>query len=253
MSGASEVQHVADCRRSLRSPRGPRGGRVDRAQRSGASLNTATRGKPLRLEPRTCEDAWATGAPAPQRPSRGHRRGEGSPALATGGARPALEPGFKDPTPKRSAAERGVGSEPATGAETGSATDVTWLIYTHIFHYPHNTSAPRVSSPPDSVRGRRPGGASVCGRARGRAGNTFRGPLQAQNGEVVHGIGLFQVGHSSQDCLGIRVRHAADSGERSQSFSTLTCRVLRHARVKDDHVTCHTLFDISISYPSDRA
>ena len=152
-----------DRRRSPRSQRGPRGGRVDRAQRSGASLNTATRGKPLRLEPRTCEDAWATGAPAPQRPSRGHRRGEGSPAPATGTDRT----GGSKPRP-RSAAKRSEGSEPATGAETASASDVTWLIYTHIFHYPHNTSAPRVSSPPDSVRGRRPGGASVCGRARAR-------------------------------------------------------------------------------------
>lgn len=164
--GARRCGYGTDRRRSSRSLRGPRGGRVDRAQRSGASLNTATRGKPLRLEPRTCEDAWATGAPAPQRPSRGHRRGEGSPALATGGARPAFEPGFNDRPPKRSAAERGGRSEPATGAETDSALGVTWLIYTHIFHYPHNTSAPRVSSPPDSVRGRRPGGASVCGRAR---------------------------------------------------------------------------------------
>ena len=166
--GARRCGHGADRHRSSRSPRGPRGGRVDRAQRSGASLNTATRGKPLRLGPRTPEAAWATGAPAPQRPSRGHRAGEGPPALATGGARPAFEPGFKDPTPKRSAAERGVGSESATGAETASASDVTWLIYTHIFHYPHNTSAPSVSSPPDSVRGRRHGGASVCGRARAR-------------------------------------------------------------------------------------
>lgn len=163
---ARRVGRGAGRRQGSRSPRGPRGGRVDRAQRSGASLNTATRGKPLRLEPRTCEDAWATGAPAPQRPSRGHRRGEGSPALATGGARPWLGPGFNDRPPKRSAARRGGRSEPATGAET--ASDVTWLIYTHIFHYPHNTSAPRVSSPPDSVRGRRHGGASVCGRARAR-------------------------------------------------------------------------------------
>lgn len=154
----------ADRRRSPRSQRGPRGGRVDRAQRSGASLNTATRGKPLRLEPRTCEDAWATGAPAPQRP-HADTAGAKAPRRLR---RARIEPGVKDPTPKRSEAERGVGSEPATGAETASASDVTWLIYTHIFHYPHNTSAPRVSSPPDSVRGRRPGGASVCGRARAR-------------------------------------------------------------------------------------
>ena len=155
-------------RRGPGSPRGPRGGRVDRAQRSGASLDTATRGKPLRLEPRTCEDAWAIGAPAPQRPSRGHRRGEGSPAPATGGARPAFGLGFNDRPPKRSAAERGGRSEPATGAETDSALGVTWLIYTHIFHYPHNTSAPRVSSPL-TPSGGGDTGARVCVGARGRA------------------------------------------------------------------------------------
>lgn len=113
------------------------------------------------------EPARTRGRPAPQRRSALHADTAGAKAPRRL-RRPWFEPGFKDPTPKRSAAERGVGSEPATGAETASATDVTWLIYTHIFHYPHNTSAPRVSSPPDSVRGRRPGGASVCGRARAR-------------------------------------------------------------------------------------
>ena len=177
-------------RQGSRSPRGPRGGRVDRAQRSGASLNTATRGKPLRLEPRTCEDAWATGAPAPQRPSRGHRRGDGSPALATGGARPWLGPGFNDRPPKRSAARRGGRSEPATGAETASASDVTWLIYTHIFHYPHNTSAP-ASPPPLTPSGGGDAGARVCVGARAGAHDiNFWAPLQAQNSGVAHGIGL---------------------------------------------------------------
>ena len=172
----------ADRRRSLRSQRGPRGGRVDRAQRSGASLNTATRGKPLRLGPRTCEDAWATGAPAPQRPSRGHRRGEGSPALLR---RPWFEPGFEDPTPKRSEAERGVGSEPATGAETESATE--WPR-SHIYIYSTTHTHERPSP------GLRPGkDASVCGRAGARVFYRFGGAMQAQNGEVVHGIGVLKL------------------------------------------------------------
>lgn len=153
-----------DRRRSPRSQRGPRGGRVDRAQRSGASLNTATRGKPLRLEPRTCEDAWATGAPAPQRPSRGHRRGEGSPALATGtdrtgGQRP-------DPEAQRSGARGRVGTGNGCGNGIGIGCDLAH-IYTYI-PLPTQHERPSGLLPPDSVRGRRPGGASVCGRARAR-------------------------------------------------------------------------------------
>ena len=155
----------ADRRRGPRSLRGPRGGRVDRAQRSGASLNTATRGKPLRLGPRTPEDPWATGAPAPQRPSRGHRAGEGPQALATGTNRTGVQ--RPDPEAQRSGARGRVGTGNGCGNGIGIGCDLAH-IYTYIYSYPHNTSAPRVSSPPDSVRGRRPGGASVCGRAGAR-------------------------------------------------------------------------------------
>nr|DAT42644.1 MAG TPA: hypothetical protein [Caudoviricetes sp.] len=116
-------------RRRSRSQRGPRGGRVDRAQRSGASLNTATRGKPLRLEPRTCEDAWATGAPAPQRPSRGHRRGEGSPALATGTDRTGVQ--GPDPEAERSGARGRVGTGNGCGNGLGTRCDLAH-IYTYI-------------------------------------------------------------------------------------------------------------------------
>lgn len=152
-------------RRSSRSLRGPRGRRVDRAQRSGASLNTATRGKPLRLEPRTCEDAWATGASAPQRPSRGHRRGEGSPALATGTTRTGVQ--RPDPEAQRSGARGRVGTGNGCGNGIGIGCDLAH-IYTYIFHYPHNTSAPRVSSPLTPSGGGDPG-ARVCVGARGRA------------------------------------------------------------------------------------
>ena len=100
-----DAAHRADRRRSSRSQRGPRGGRVDRAQRSGASLNTATRGKPLRLEPRTCEDAWATGAPAPQRP-HADTAGAKAPRRLR---RARVGPRFKDPSPRWSEAERGSG------------------------------------------------------------------------------------------------------------------------------------------------
>ena len=150
---ASGCGGEADRRRSPRSLRGPRGGRVDRAQRSGASLNTATRGKPLRLEPRTCEDAWATGAPAPQRPSRGHRRGEGSPALATGTART----GVQGPDPE---AERGSGRNRQRVRNRHRQRSGPGHIYTYI---PLPTQHERPSP------GLRPGkDASVCGRAGAR-------------------------------------------------------------------------------------
>lgn len=140
-----------------RSLRGPRGGRVDRAQRSGASLNTATRGKPLRLEPRTCEDAWATGAPAPQRPSRGHRRGEGSPAPATGTTRTGVQ--RPDPEAQRSGARGRVGT--GNGCGNGIGNGVAQVTYIHIFHYPH-TKRP---CPPDFVRGQGRECVGACGRA----------------------------------------------------------------------------------------
>lgn len=147
-----------DRRRSSRSLRGPRGGRVDRAQRSGASLDTATRGKPLRLEPRTCEDAWATGAPAPQRPARGHRRGEGSPALATGTTRTGVQ--RPDPEAQRSGARGRVGTGNGCGNGIGNGSG-SGHIYTYI---PLPTQHERPSP------GLRPGkDASVCGRARARA------------------------------------------------------------------------------------
>lgn len=168
----------ADCRRSSRSLRGSRGGRVDRAQRSGASLNTATRGKPLRLEPRTCEDAWATGAPAPQRPSRGHRRGEGSPALATGTNRTGVQ--RPDPEAERSGAKGRVGT--GNGCGNGIGNGVAQVTYIHIFHYPH-TKRP---CPPDSVRGQ----GRECVGACGRAGYQTLGPSARVNGDFVHGIGV---------------------------------------------------------------
>lgn len=151
---------------SSRSQRGPRGGRVDRAQRSGASLDTATRGKPLRLEPRTCEDAWATGAPAPQRPSRGHRRGEGSPALATAQVRTGVQ--RPDPEAERSEARGRVGTGHGCGHGIGIGCDLAH-IYTYI---PLPTQHER-PSPLTSSGGR----TRVCVGARGRAGYQIPGRI----------------------------------------------------------------------------
>ena len=149
--------------RRRRSQRGPRGGRVDRAQRSGASLNTATRGKPLRLEPRTCEDPRATGAPAPQRPSRGHRRGEGSPAPATAMVRTGVQ--RPDPEAQRSGARGRVGTGNGCGNGIGNGRG-SGHIYTYIPLPTHEASFP-----PDSVRGK---DASVWARACARVFHIWR-------------------------------------------------------------------------------
>lgn len=107
------------------------------------------------------EPARTRGRPAPQRRSALHADTAGAKAPRRL-RRPRFGPRFKDPTPKRSEAERGVGSEPATGAETGSATEVAQVTYIHIFHYPHTRSVlvPLTSSGDKD--------ASVCGRARAR-------------------------------------------------------------------------------------
>lgn len=216
----------ADRRRSPRSPRGPRGGRVDRAQRSGASLNTATRGKPLRRGPRTPEDPRATGAPAPQRPSRGHRAGEGPPAPATGTIRTGVQ--GPDPEAQRSGARGRVGT--GNGCGSGIGNGVAWVTYIHIFLYPHTSVLPPLTSS---------GGkdASVWARVPARAFDILGGRMQAQNGEVVHGIGV----------LKLDIHHTV-FGNSMQAYGLIPAmgpdtRKLRwrHARVKDDNVTCHTL------------
>lgn len=124
------------------------------------------------------------GRPAPQR--RSALRGDTGRVKVPRRLRRAwFEPGFKDPTPKRSGAERGVGSEPATGAETGSATECP---RSHIYIYSNHTHerpCPLTSSGDKD--------ASVCACARAREVSTFRSALQAQNGEVVHGIGVLKL------------------------------------------------------------
>lgn len=146
----------ADRRCSRRSQRGPRGGRVDRAQRSGASLNTATRGKPLRLGPRTPEDPRATGAPAPRRPSRGHRAGEGPPAPATG---TCSDRGSK--TRARRGAKRTEGSGRNRQRVRKRHRQRKWPG-SHIYIYSNHTHERPSPLTPSGGRTR------VCVRARGR-------------------------------------------------------------------------------------
>ena len=152
---------MADRRRSPGSQRGPRGGRVDRAQRSGASLNTATRGKPLRLGPRTPEDPRATGAPAPQRPSRGHRAGEGPPAPATASARTGVQ--RPEPEGERSGPRARVGT--GNGCGTGIGNGVAQVTYIHIYsNHTHERPSPLTPSG---------GRTRVCVRARARGVSNF--------------------------------------------------------------------------------
>lgn len=215
----------ADRRRSLRSPRGPRGGRVDRAQRSGASLNTATRGKPLRLGPRTPENPRATGAPAPRRPSRGPRAGEGPPAPATGTIRTGVQ--RPEPEGERSGPRARVGTGNGCGHGLGNGSG-SGHIYTYI-PITHTSVLPPLT--PSGGKD-----ASVCARAGARDSN-FRGLMQAQTGDIVHGIWV----------LKLDIHHTV-FGNSMQAYGLIPAmgpdtRKLgwRHARVKDDHVTCHTL------------
>lgn len=167
------------------------------------------------------------GRPAPQR--RSALRGDtGRVKVPRRLRRARFGPGFKDPSPEGSEADRGLGSGPETGAEPASATE--WPR-SHIYIYIPITHTSVL--PPDSVRGK---DASVCARA-GARDSSFRGLLQAQTGEVVHGIGV----------LKLDIHHTV-FGNSMQAYGLIPAmgpdtRKLRwrHARVKDDHVTCHTL------------
>ena len=76
-------------------------------------------------------------------------------------------PGSKDPTPKRSAAERGVGT--GNGCGNGIGNGVAQVTYIHIFHYPHTQERPSPLTPSGGKD------ASVCVGARGRAGYQIPG------------------------------------------------------------------------------
>ena len=168
------------------------------------------------------------GRPAPQR--RSALRGDtGRVKVPRRLRRARFEPGFKDPSPKGSEADRGLGSEPATGAEPASATE--WPR-SHIYIYIPITHTSVL--PPLTPSGGKD--ASVCARAGARDSN-FRGPLQAQTGDIVHGIGV----------LKLDIHHTG-FGNSMQAYELILVRGpdtrklrWRHARVKDDHVTCHTL------------
>lgn len=124
------------------------------------------------------------GRPAPQR--RGALRGDtGRVKVPRRLRRPRFEPGFKDPSPKGSAADRGLGSGPATGAEPASATE--WPR-SHIYIYIPITHTSVL--PPLTPSGGKD--ASVCARAGARDSN-FRGRMQAQTGDIAHGIGVLKL------------------------------------------------------------
>ena len=107
-----------------------------------------------RERPRT---RGATGAPAPQRPSRGHRAGEGPPAPATGMVRTGVQ--RPDPEAERSGARGRVGT--GNGCGTGIGNGVAWVTYIHIYSN-HTHERP---SPPDFVRGEGRECVCACGRA----------------------------------------------------------------------------------------
>ena len=149
-----------------------------------AAERASTRRPEESLSASSQEPARTRGRPAPQRRSALHADTAGAKAPRRL-RRPWFEPGFKDPTPKRSEAERGVGSEPATGAEPASATE--WPG-SHIYIY-STTHTRSVLSPLTSSGGQ---DASVWARA-GACDSRLQGALQAQNGDVVHGIGVLKL------------------------------------------------------------
>lgn len=167
------------------SPMSPTRGRRE-ARGAGATTERSAAKRASARRPEGSLSAWdrerprtrgRPAPPAPQRPSRGHRAGEGPPAPATA----CFGPGFKDPSPTGSEADRGLGSEPATGADTDSDTE--WPR-SHIYIY--STTHTRSVLVPLTKSGDKD--ASVWARARAR-GSTPGGQMQAQTGDIVHGIG----------------------------------------------------------------
>ena len=116
-------------------------------ERSGAE-RASTRRPEESLSAWSREPARTRGRPAPQRRSALHADTAGTKAPRRL-RRPCFEPGFKDQPPKWSEAERGGWSGPATGADTGSATE--WpRSHIYIYSTTHTQERP---SPPDFVRG----------------------------------------------------------------------------------------------------
>ena len=130
------------------------------------------------------EPARTRGRPAPQRRSALHADTAGAKAPRRL-RRPWFEPGFKDPSPKGSEADRGLGSGPAAGAEPASATE--WpRSHIYIYSTTHTQERPSPLTPSG-------GRTRVCVGARaGARGIKFREALQAQSGDVVHGIGVLK-------------------------------------------------------------
>ena len=159
--GAAERHPGAAARRIAVGARGRREARgagvlTERSEAERAS----TRRPEESLSAWSQEPARTRGRPAPQRRSALHADTAGAKAPRRL-RRPRFEPGFKDPTPKRSEAERGVGSGPATGAETASASE--WPR-SHIYIY-STTHTTRASFPRTTSGGR----TRVCVGARPRA------------------------------------------------------------------------------------
>lgn len=136
--GAAARRIAVGRHRSLRSQRGPRGGRVDRAQRSGASLNTATRGKPLRRGAENLRGPAGDRRLSAAAPFAGTPQGRASQALATALLRTGVQ--GPDPEAKRSGARGRVGT--GNGCGNGTGNGVAWVTYIHIFHYPHTSVLP---------------------------------------------------------------------------------------------------------------
>lgn len=148
------------------------------------------------------------GRPAPQRRSARHadtgrvkvprrwRRAEPG--------RPSNRGSMTDP---RSGARGSVGTGNGYGNGIGNGCDLAH-IYTYI-PLPTQHERPSCLLPPDSVRGRRHGGASVCGRARART-ISISGPVASSKQWGCSRNRALKEGYSSHPDLGISERHAEE-------------------------------------------
>ena len=160
-----------------------------RARRpSAAKRSEPRRGDPRKASPPGTKNARGpVGRPAPQRRSALHGD-TGRVKVPRRLRRAHVRTGVQRPEPEveRSGTRARVRTGNGFGNGTGTGHGVAQVTYIHIFHNPHTSVLPPLT---------RSGGkdASVWARVPARAFVRFRGRMQAQNGDLVHGIGVLKL------------------------------------------------------------
>ena len=91
-----------------------------------------------------------------------------------------------EPEGERSGPRARVGTGCGNGCGTGTGLGVSQVTYIHIFQYPHT----RVLPPLTTSGGKDTG---VWARVHARAFDILSGRMQAQNGDLVHGMGFLKL------------------------------------------------------------